>query len=490
VTTQSARSAQSAQSAQSTQSTRLVARRVTQRERDQIDPGLWLRADMRAVLATRDIAGVFRLLQRVGVSQRRIAALTGQSQSEISEILAGRHVVSYDVLARIADGLGVPRGQLGLAYDDMTAQLVGEPAPEPEDEDSRRLIARLTELAVGAATVDPEAFARPVTSTWPDPPERVGLADVARLEDITAQLRAMDHEHGGGAARDAAVSQTIWAQQLLRAQVGEEAARALHLAVSELHLVAGWTWFDIGQIGPGRRHFARALEHARFVDEASLIAKALYCLARVDLHHRWAPHGVKVLQIAEVAAQQSGFGRAVALTQANLAWGYAMIGDVRRALDTIGRARDEYARSEHLEAPRWLAFFDSAELQALRGTTLAALTTITPRQRSEAIERFSLSTALRELPQARQRAFELTSLSWLLLDDGAVAQGIQVGHDAITVAASVRSQRVIDRLAPLQSRLMQRLADGDARDLAQRINDLAPIDRVPIAVPPAPLPLA
>ena len=72
---------------------------------------------------------MFRLLQRVGVSQRRIAALTGQSQSEISEILGGRQVVSYDVLARIADGLGVPRGQLGLAYDDLTAQLVGEPDP-------------------------------------------------------------------------------------------------------------------------------------------------------------------------------------------------------------------------------------------------------------------------------------------------------------------------------------------------------------------------
>src|SRR4051795_11335954 len=100
-----------------------------QRTQDRVDPALWHRTDMRIALAARDIAGVFRLLQRVGVSQRRIAALTGQSQSEISEILAGRQVVSYDVLARIADGLGAGRGQLGLAYDDVTAQLVGEPSP-------------------------------------------------------------------------------------------------------------------------------------------------------------------------------------------------------------------------------------------------------------------------------------------------------------------------------------------------------------------------
>ena len=456
---------------------------TSQRERDQIDPGLWLRADMRAVLAARDIAGVFRLLQRVGVSQRRIAALTGQSQSEISEILGGRHVVSYDVLARIADGLGVPRGQLGLAYDDLTAQLVGEPMAPPEDEDSRRLMARLTELTVGTATVDPQEFAQPVAPTWTTP-DRVGLADVARLEDITARLRAMDQEHGGGSCRDAVQSQLGWAQQLLRARVGEETARALHLAVSELHLLAGWTSFDVGATGPARRHFSRALEHARFVDETSLIAKALYCVARVHLHHGWAAHAVRLLQVGEVAAQQSGFGRSVAMIEANLAWGYALSGDGRRTVDTIGRARDEYARAESVEVPRWLAFFDSAELQALRGTALAALTPITPRQRSEAIERFSLSTALRELPQARPRAFELTALSWLLLDDGAVEQGIQVGHDAVTVASGVRSQRVIDRLKPLKSRLAQRLSDGDARDLAQRIKDLSPIDRVPVAAPP------
>src|SRR5262249_11541732 len=99
---------------------------VKQRQaREQVDPALWKRADMRGALAARGIAGGFKPLQRTGVSPRPIAALTGQSQSEISEILAGRQVVSYDLLARIADGLGVPRGSLGLAYDDSTAALLG-----------------------------------------------------------------------------------------------------------------------------------------------------------------------------------------------------------------------------------------------------------------------------------------------------------------------------------------------------------------------------
>src|SRR4051794_24924843 len=231
------------------------------RAQDQVDPALWHRTDMRIALAARDIAGVFRLLQRVGVSQRRIAALTGQSQSEISEILAGRQVVSYDVLARIADGLGAGRGQLGMAYDDVTSQLVGEPTPSGDDEESHRLMARLAELTMGGAPADPRAWEQPIAPAWTLPPDQVGAGDVIRLEEITAQLRVMDHELGGGACRDAVLAQLGWAHQLLRAHASEDTERALHIAVAELHLLAGWTSFDIGLTGPARRHYARALEH-------------------------------------------------------------------------------------------------------------------------------------------------------------------------------------------------------------------------------------
>lgn len=79
---------------------------------------------MRRALAERDIALVYRILQRHGVSQRRIAAMTEQSQSEISEILAGRRIASYDVLTRIANGLSVAPGRMGLAYDEDTIALL------------------------------------------------------------------------------------------------------------------------------------------------------------------------------------------------------------------------------------------------------------------------------------------------------------------------------------------------------------------------------
>jgi transcriptional regulator with XRE-family HTH domain len=147
-----------------------------------IDPGLWLRPDMSAALASRDIAAVYRLLQRVGVSQRRIAAMTGQSQSEISEILAGRRVAAYDVLVRIADGLAVPRGRMGLACNPDGSTAVDDSWSRPAlDPDSGRWVVRLPvyvdsyDLALGLCE---SAVRSELTSDWGT---RSGRDDIAAL---------------------------------------------------------------------------------------------------------------------------------------------------------------------------------------------------------------------------------------------------------------------------------------------------------------------
>jgi hypothetical protein len=55
-----------------------------------------------------------------GTGLRRSAeSTTEQSHGEISEIIAGRRrAIAYDVLVRIAEGLGIPRGWMGLAHDE------------------------------------------------------------------------------------------------------------------------------------------------------------------------------------------------------------------------------------------------------------------------------------------------------------------------------------------------------------------------------------
>ena len=63
-----------------------------------VDPTLYHRDDLRAVLTAHDIAGLYQLLKDAGLTQRDIAALTGQSQSEVSEILTGRQVLSLSLI--------------------------------------------------------------------------------------------------------------------------------------------------------------------------------------------------------------------------------------------------------------------------------------------------------------------------------------------------------------------------------------------------------
>lgn len=71
---------------------------------------LWESDDMLDALAARDIAQMFRLIQReTRVSQTHLGVATGLSQAQVSEIIGGiRRVSSIDVLTRIATGLCMP----------------------------------------------------------------------------------------------------------------------------------------------------------------------------------------------------------------------------------------------------------------------------------------------------------------------------------------------------------------------------------------------
>ena len=99
-----------------------------------IDPALFEREDVRRVLAERDIGALFHVLRDdAGLTQRQLAECVGMSQSEVSEITKGRRVQSYDVLVRIATGLGVPRELMGLSYTDgPRGAYGGDQGPEPE----------------------------------------------------------------------------------------------------------------------------------------------------------------------------------------------------------------------------------------------------------------------------------------------------------------------------------------------------------------------
>ncbi|MEJ3748265.1 helix-turn-helix transcriptional regulator [Actinomycetes bacterium KLBMP 9797] len=99
--------------------------------RGQPDPDLaWWRSEsidgrpLREVLREHDFAAVFKFLKRRGWSRAALAAATGLSETRVRAICQGRQrITSYEVIERVADGLRIDRGLLGVAFDDDAGQL-------------------------------------------------------------------------------------------------------------------------------------------------------------------------------------------------------------------------------------------------------------------------------------------------------------------------------------------------------------------------------
>lgn len=431
---------------------------------------------MRRALAARDIIAVYGQLQRFGVSQRRIASLTGQAPSEVYEILKGRQVAAYDVLVRIADGLGIPLGYMGLSYDRGTTELlrvaVCQATAPDEREDARRLLARAAEITIGAAVINGAAWWQPVETAMAPAPAQIGHVDVDRLEGITAELRRLDHRYGGGACRDAVVAQVRWSQQLLLADSHEDVGRRLHLALADLHNLAGWTSFDVGLYAPARRYFTRALEQAKYVGEPSMVAKSLYCLGRLHLHRGWPADALRFFQLGQLAAQESGSDLAAAMLCANEAWAYAHLGDSGQATRSMGRAEDQFSRADQATAPAWVRFFGEADVYASAAMVHATAPVRTDRTRQQAVVGFARSLGSRGPEVARSRAFELTALATVHLESGDLDEGVRLGHQAADLAEQVRSVRITDRMAPLHAEATRHRQRSDLADLAERIATL------------------
>lgn len=437
----------------------------------------WSAQDMRDALAERDISAVYRLLRRYGTSQRNIAALTGQSQSEVSEILKGRQVMAYDVLARIADGLGVPRGYMGLAYDEATAVRVTTTVEDPqaEEEESvkrRRFLAHAAAVTMGAGSLvtDSGTWAN---ATQTPAPGRIGMTDVRQMEAATRALRALDYRYGGGFCRDAVVAQLSWGQQMKEATGPEPVRERLYVALADLHNLAGWTSFDTGLIDAARTHFANALELAKLGKSHPLVANILYRMGRVYLHrgeNTSSEHALKLFQLGQIAAQESGSELAVAVLCANEAWAYALMGNAEQAQKLLNRTRAEFERADLVNAESWEKFFDETDLHAMIGTVHTALAQTVDRKHTKlAIPALTRAIEAYGDEMARSKTFSLSALATNHLVEGDSDHGARLGRGALDLAEHIKSGRIKKRMEPLLQEAGRRSNNADARDLHERI---------------------
>jgi transcriptional regulator with XRE-family HTH domain len=276
---------------------------------DPLDSALFDSDEVRAALAARDVGTVYRLLWRAGVSQRRIGQLTGQSQSEVCEILKGRRVRDVWVLERIADGLGVPRAWMGLGYGEE-----GSDAPSAEEDVDEEMRRRALFAAVSAATLGQvlRGVGEPVEvalSAGQELPSRLGMCHVQAVRAVTDRLHSVAC-HCGGQAELVGAAATLYTRWM-QVPATEVIKARLAAALAELHTQAGYCCYDSGVDGTG--YFIRALRLAREAADAYSIANAAENAGATLVRNGHPNDALKFFQLGQLHLT-SGFGKSAPVT--------------------------------------------------------------------------------------------------------------------------------------------------------------------------------
>ncbi|MGH3938743.1 MAG: helix-turn-helix domain-containing protein [Pseudonocardiaceae bacterium] len=178
-----------------------------------IDPAIYWRDDVRRILATLDIASLYLILKDTGLSQRQIAARTGQSQSEVADIVARRRrVENHDLLQRIAGGLSIPLEFMGLSWwgPDGTYCGVVPVAELPEGVSAEMFRRHLLVLGAAAAFGNPikglgrlqEQVGIPASESMPS--QLFGV-HIVQVRELTRGLREALLDHAPSARPPRAV---------------------------------------------------------------------------------------------------------------------------------------------------------------------------------------------------------------------------------------------------------------------------------------------
>jgi transcriptional regulator with XRE-family HTH domain len=412
----------------------------------------------RRALAERDITTVYRLLTDTDISQRQIAQLTGQSQSEVSEVVKGRRVMAYDVLLRIAQGLEVPRAWVGLAYDEgaeSTDPAVGE---EVVDEDMRRraLLAAASAALLGAPVLG-EVLELPTPPATPTPlPSRLGASDVAALKELTAQLRTVARNHGGGADVVTAVANR--SRPLMSVPARDPIKAELGSALADLHTLAGWCCVDSGLNDQARACFATAMDLAASADDHVHIASAFW---HAGIHMRDAGaynDGLKACQLGLIklgeAPHSPGAAEAAAWLHAESARALAAMGHSKAAERSLKTAREWQPANT----------YDDADMEHGASSVYLLLGHLDTAERfaASSVRKWSTEGASRREGVAADIALATIHTQTGQSDAAALAQR---AIDRVAPLRSLRTRRV--KLVPLVEALNAR-ADSTSCDLAHR----------------------
>jgi transcriptional regulator with XRE-family HTH domain len=437
-----------------------------------LPPDFYGRPGVVAALLAYDFAAFFRAVRaELGLSQEGFGLLVGLDQSRVCKIETGaQRLRDVGTVARVARVCAAPSGLLG--FDAAPPGQVGptEVVSWLERRDFLTVVAGVALGITGPAGGRPDEVLSPVQV---EPLSYVGAADVARIEAATAAFRSWDNQRGGGVSRAAVTAQLNWVVPTARRAgcAGEAVRTRLLTATADLAALVAFTHYDVEKHEDARRLWLVALDAAHEAGNADLMGKVLREMAHQALHLERPDEALRLVQVAATTSVattgDAASGATLAETAAYEGWAHAMVGRVQPCLRALGRAEDAYDGSPAGPGAPWMAHFDAAELNALRGHCLHVLANHRREFTGEAQSLLRAAVDGRRAEHVRRRTLNQIALAATFFQSGGdLEEGIATGYEAVAGANSLSSPRSLSRLRGLET--VSRPYAGDRRVAAFR----------------------
>ncbi len=459
----------------------LCARQQTPAEL--LPDGFFTSDRMRAALAGYDFDVVFRSVRRAtGFSQQRFGELVELPQERISLIERRTHRLrDIRIIVRVATQLGIPAELLGFASGAATVG-VSEPSDGQEVDwmlrrDFIPVVAGIT-MGLGGALLDLDRLAALLPANADAAlPSRVGAADVAAIEHVTAAFRQWDFSRGGGLYRDAAVAQFRSALALRDVACTPQVRAQLLVATADLGELAAWMSYDSALHHDARQLWITALEVARQAEHPAAVDLTVRLLSNMThqaLHLRRPEEASRLVQLGYGAVAGSahpvsaGVSSYLATCQA---WCDGARDDAVACDWAVGRSVELLATPAPVAAGSWEAHVGPAEVAARQGHayfTLAAASG-NARQAARAVPLLEEAAQKYGSAYARSRAVNLPGLSGSHVISGDLDAAVCVGGQAVTEITALSSRRALERLRTLDTVLQPHAAEAGVADLREQI---------------------
>jgi len=434
--------------------------------------------------ARRDLGTVITALRPAGLSQGRIAELTGISQGRLSEWKTGtREPRGVKTFEKFADGLGLPpaaRRALGLDADtqgssvavphvDVEISYPGTPA-EAARNLSQLWIADLDDATLAQrGRADPRAWndasLRWLVDPHPAPgPQathgvQIGLADVERFRVTTSVFAGLDDRYGGGHARQALIQYLRTdADRLLSGRYSDAVRRELFAAVGAATLLAAWMTYDSAPAsGLAQKYFVQALALAQAGDDRLLGASILDAMSHQATFLRRFTEAASLARAARTGTQGIATPTLTAHFHTMEARALARLGDAKACGHALAEGMREFERATPENDPEWIQYFTESELSAEFGHCMRDLG-----RACDAIQHAGNGRSPSG-ESARSDFFVSIVLADAHLLSGDIEQACTVSLAALSAGEQIRSARCVSYLREFMSHLptkgAQSLAD-------------------------------